>query len=80
MIHSKRSRLSCTDINEVLKMCDVPKIYGYMTEDNSLDFLYIKEADVFVLEDTFIDLPTLALSEFKVQQKSSFMATGLSRF
>ncbi|KAK6616886.1 hypothetical protein RUM43_014856 [Polyplax serrata] len=76
MIHNKQNKLSCRGINDVLRMCDGPSLYGHAADEPPKNFIYIREADVFVLEDNFIDLPTLALSEIRVEPKSSRAPTG----
>ena len=76
MIHCKHNKLNSADLNEVLKMCDVPSIYGYTVNDPLQNFIYIKEADVYVLEDNLVDLPEIALSEIRVQKSNSYIATG----
>lgn len=76
MTHSRHKKLCSTDIKEVFKMCDIPSVYGHSTDVPLHSFTYIKEADVYVLDDNLIDLPSYALTEIMVQQKPQLTVTG----
>lgn len=78
MIHNRHKKLTCSDINEVFKMCDIPAIYGYNMESALHNFIYIKEADVYVLEDHMIDLPAFALTEIMVERRPSLVLSGIT--
>lgn len=77
MTHSRHKKLSCADINEVFKICDIPSVYGHSMDVPLHSFTYIKEADVYVLDDNLIDLPSYALTEIMVQQKPQLSVTGV---
>lgn len=57
MRHSKRTRLTCSDINKALKCSDCQPVFGHECNSNQrLRYSYSTEAKVFRYENTEIDL------------------------
>lgn len=57
MTHSKRTRLTCSDINKALKWSDSQPVFGHECNPNRpLAYSYSMDAQVFVYENEFIDL------------------------
>lgn len=57
MQHSKRTRLTCADINKALKWSDCQPVFGYECRSaQRMSYSYLTEAQVFRYEDEEIDL------------------------
>ncbi|XP_046401069.1 TAF6-like RNA polymerase II p300/CBP-associated factor-associated factor 65 kDa subunit 6L [Ischnura elegans] len=69
--HSNRSKLTSNDLNFVLHLSDAPRCYG---STDSLRFISVKEARVFVPEDEEVDLITTSLqSEVYLQRDECYI-------
>lgn len=54
--HCKRSRLTCEDINKALKNSDTLPVYGYDDDSSPCKEVFIEEANVFSIQESFFDL------------------------
>ncbi|XP_071450392.1 TAF6-like RNA polymerase II p300/CBP-associated factor-associated factor 65 kDa subunit 6L [Hetaerina americana] len=71
--HSNRTKLTASDLNCVLQLSDAPRCYG---SSDSLKYIPIKEARVFVPEDEEVDLITVTLQSEVYLQKDECYIKG----
>lgn len=57
MIHARRTRLTCADINKALKWSDIQPVHGHECDPNRiLPYSYCDEAQIFKYDDEIVDL------------------------
>ena len=56
MRHSKRRRLTTSDINKALNWSDCEPVFGFEANPLPIETIYSKDANVFVSDDPLIDL------------------------
>ncbi|KAJ9590983.1 hypothetical protein L9F63_015989 [Diploptera punctata] len=76
MRQNKRRKLTTADVNAVFQISDVPTIYGHVGAEEQINYVYIKEANIFVPAEVEIELPAMALSNTVYIQKRAPFVKG----